>query len=103
MALDQVGRQSSRTRAAGASNARAVGEEEAIGHDFVVGERLEEILVVVPTHAGAASAHEPGPAQDEAPRADPEEGYPGFGDLPQITGSGLVDLRARVERLEEKV
>src|SRR3974390_3481912 len=66
MLLDEICRQSPRARTACTGNAGTIREEQPIGDDFLVGKGLEEVLVVIPTHARAATLHEAGAAQDEA-------------------------------------
>ena len=93
MLLDEIGRERRRAGAAGAGDARAVGEKQAVGDDFVVWERLEEVLVVIPAHAGAPPLHEPAATQDETAGADADERHCGRADLAQVARRGLIDLR----------
>jgi hypothetical protein len=96
--LDEKGRERRSARAAGAGDARAVGEEQAVGDHFLVRERLEEILVVVPADARAAALHEPGAAQHEAAGADADEGDRRGPHVAQVARGRLIDLRAGMQQ-----
>ena len=96
--LDEIGGERRSARAAGAGDARAVREEQAVGDHFLVREGLEEILVVVPADARAAALHEPGAAQHEAAGADADEGDRCRPHLAQVARGGLIDLRPGVQQ-----
>ncbi len=93
MLLDQVRCQRRSSGTAGASDARAVGQKQAVGDDPLVRKGFEEILIVIPADAGAPAFHQPGAAQDEAARADADQGYLGRAYLAQVARCRFVDLR----------
>ena len=95
--LDQIGGERRRAGAAGAGDARPVGEEQPVGDHVMAGKRLEEVLVVIPAHARAPALHEAGAAQNEAAGADADQRYVAGAHLAQIAHGGLIDLRAGVQ------
>ena len=97
MLFDEVRCQRRSAGAARTGNAGAIGEKEPIGDDFLIRKGLEEILIVVPAHAGASSFHEPRTAQDEAARADADEWHLRGAHLAQVARGGLIDLGTRVQ------
>ena len=97
MLLDEMGCQRGGPGAAGAGDARAVREEQAIGDHLVARKRLEKILVVIPADAGAPPLHQPGAAQDEAAGADADQGHRCRAHFAQVAHGRLVDLWSRVQ------
>ena len=97
MLLDQIGCQRRSPGAAGAGDARPVGEKQPIGDDLLVGKGFEEILVVIPADARAPSPHQSGATQNEAAGTDADQWHAGGAHLAQVARRGLVDLGSRVQ------
>jgi len=58
----------------------------------VIGEGFAEVLIVIPADAGAPPLHQADAAENEAPRANADEGRAGRGQLAQIARGDLIDL-----------
>jgi len=64
----------------------------------MIGKLSDEVLIVIPTHAAAAAAHQTAAAQNKAAGAQTDQRHTDGRRITQVLRGGLIDLRAAMQQ-----